>query len=813
MVSPFYVTEGTPFRPEVILWLEMPDELVLQFRLIDPKEPPVSFGSTLLETMKSPLVGPPRRPEVVRVSDGLLAEEVRRILPEAEVVVAPTPELDQMLRNFAESGAGDDDREEPSYFEEGRVGKEAVEGLFRSAELLYKLAPWKVAADSLVLRVDIPDYGVEGACLSIIGALGQSLGLILFPSLADFDSFLEQAELPRRRGAPIDMGSSARCLNFEVGSDLPPRMLREALDHGWPVAGPKAYPIVYHHDRDGMLRPLTERDVRIMAACAVSLCAFYGKHRELFKQDEPEPICESYFDADDVEVRFTLPARAADLFQVNQPRRSRRGAATRPAVGRNQPCPCGSGKKYKLCCLPKESPEARDGTRDGQRDGQRDARRSAQRDAHRGAQPDAEEAPAAVHDLDHRLVERMDRYARSRFGPDWMARPARIFNDLSMPGALAGPWAFHHHRFDGKPIAEWFLIEQGSRVPEEDLRWLLAQRAAWLSIWEAVEVDPGRGLVLKDLLTGETRSVYEVSASKTLKRRDALLARVVDHRGQSVLCGVYHRSLPPRDAADVVERAQEKLRRKSEVPIERLRGEAIGRFLIQCWEEAIEEAELRASRPPELRNTDGDPLLFTIDHFAIDSTDRAEVRRRLAAIEGMEAESELRDPEPKDAEQVHVYTRPGNPMHAGWENTVIGRAVVKRNELRVETNSVKRADALRALVETSLGSLIRHRAREHADPLARLREDGPPEKPSAPRQASEEEDQLLLAVKAKHYADWIDQPIPALGNKTPRAAVRTKAGRQEVDLLLKECENCEARVPAGRRFDFSSIRRELGLGG
>ena len=23
-------------------------------------------------------------------------------------------------------------------------------------------------------------------------------------------------------------------------------------------------------------------------------------------------------------------------------------------VGRNDPCPCGSGKKYKHCCLPKE---------------------------------------------------------------------------------------------------------------------------------------------------------------------------------------------------------------------------------------------------------------------------------------------------------------------------------------------------------------------------------------------------------------------------------------------------------------------------
>jgi len=29
-------------------------------------------------------------------------------------------------------------------------------------------------------------------------------------------------------------------------------------------------------------------------------------------------------------------------------------------TGRNDPCPCGSGKKYKKCCLPKEK-EARRG--------------------------------------------------------------------------------------------------------------------------------------------------------------------------------------------------------------------------------------------------------------------------------------------------------------------------------------------------------------------------------------------------------------------------------------------------------------------
>ena len=32
---------------------------------------------------------------------------------------------------------------------------------------------------------------------------------------------------------------------------------------------------------------------------------------------------------------------------------------TTPIVGRNEPCPCGSGRKYKQCCLDKDETKAR----------------------------------------------------------------------------------------------------------------------------------------------------------------------------------------------------------------------------------------------------------------------------------------------------------------------------------------------------------------------------------------------------------------------------------------------------------------------
>ncbi|WP_238374901.1 SEC-C metal-binding domain-containing protein, partial [Aggregatibacter actinomycetemcomitans] len=42
--------------------------------------------------------------------------------------------------------------------------------------------------------------------------------------------------------------------------------------------------------------------------------------------------------------RSTAPNRIASFSQTEKPKRK---------VGRNDPCPCGSGKKYKKCCINK----------------------------------------------------------------------------------------------------------------------------------------------------------------------------------------------------------------------------------------------------------------------------------------------------------------------------------------------------------------------------------------------------------------------------------------------------------------------------
>lgn len=773
LTPPFFITDrDEPYRPTLVVWMELPYRLVVGHDVVEPEASSGAVGRTLLTALERPLVGPARRPARVRVQDASLVREIREVLgDEIPIDVAPTPELDELIEAMpAEITAGD---EEASYFEGGRVSPEVVAKLFSAARLLFGLEPWKMAHDGQVLRMDIPALGVDGACVSIIGALGENPGVLIFPSLEGYEAFRRAAEGPRSQRGPVDLGTGWVALSFECGADLPKPMRREAAKHGWPVASTEAYPLVERWERDGAPRPLRERDVEIAAACASSLSAFFLRNGALFASDEIEPVCESFFDEDDREVWFTAPYEAFPEFDIVEPGPPGPEPRFQQKVSRNDPCPCGSGRKYKKCHLPRG-----------------------------GAESAAERVKSRLHDLDARMVRALWQFADKRFGDAWRCFEDD-FQDADEALQLSVPWSVYTFRVDGRTVLEAYLEARGKRCSAAERAWLAAQQAAWLSVWEVTEADPGKTLTLRDLLSGETRCVLEAGASQMLVARDALLARVVDHDGVSLLCGAHPRELPPFDAAEVVRRARGRLRRKRAVPVERLRDEAFGRYLIRRWEESVAQLDEARENAPELQNTDGDPLLLTTDHFEIASGARPAVEARLAALEGVEPAEAGEDP------LVYVFLRPGNEQHTSWDNTVIGRASVSDQTLELETNSRERADALRERVEAACGARIRHRAREHADALSTMV--ASPERGPAPEPPPPELEQLLAEFKQRHYADWPDQSLPALGGKTPREASRTAGGRAALDVLLKDMENQEQRSPSGPACDFSEIRRALRL--
>ena len=740
LLPPFFVEDqDEPVRPELVIWMDS-DGLVVGQELLSPEDEEGALARTLLEAIERPLVGPRRRPSTIRVADRSLAAEVRaavgRRIP---VRVAPTPELDELLDVMAESLSAEHGGEGPdaSYLENGRIPPETVAALFAAAESLHRASPWVVVTDDQVLRLDIPAYEVEGACITIIGNLGESFGVLIFPSFAGYLAFAALAgQSSRPEGGRPDFGTSWLALNFERGADLPASMRREVAAHGWPVASADAYPHVARFDHDGTPYPTRPRELEIAAATAAAFSRFFAAHQDLFERDDIDPVCESYTVLGGVEVRLTAPAGLPPL----------------------------TGHGAEL-----------------------------------GQDPPGEGRPHPIHELDFALVTELEDFALERFGDEWLGF-VRDFEDPLGTVQLASPWSVFHYRVDRATVLEAYLRSPPRDLSPVERGWLEAQRAAWLSVWEVVAVESGASLTLHDLLSGEERFVHESGASASLVLRDAVLGRVVDHAEGSFLCGMHPNALPPWDAAEVVRRARGRLRRRRKVPVGRLRDEGVGRYLIRRWEEAVDWIEAQSGVLPELRNNDGDLLLLTTDHYRFEPAARPAVEAGLAAMEGVDP------PAGGDADPVYVFFPPGGAQPDDGQRTVTGVARFTEASLRVDTNSLERADALRARIEAACGSEIRHRAREHADPTS----DAAPFLPPGSAPAVPVPDEIVHELKRRHYADWPDHPLPALDGMTPREAVRTVDGRAAVDNLLKEMENQEQRAP-GPPFDFSALRRALGL--
>lgn len=441
---------------------------------------------------------------------------------------------------------------------------------------------------------------------------------------------------------------------------------------------------------------------------------------------------------------------------------------------KNAPCPCGSGKIYRKCCG-------------------------------RGAAPSSAARPAASHKLDMKLVTRLLRFAREELKTRW--RPRREFpweTDLDSPQMLAFvPWALFRLEVDGRPAVAWYMEAHGTALSPEERCWLEAQSKAWLSFWEVTAATPGVGVEARDLLTGENRFVQEVLASKLLVKGDAILTRVVDFENCSVFAGMFPRPLPPEVSKSVVETAREAFEvRSGSISVDRLREPDADFTLVEIWEEAIEELSRRPL--PKLQNTDGEAMLMTTDTFRMNARSVAEVDRRLSALDGAQ-----RDEDGAGGVTV-TFTRPGNRMNPSWPNTVIGMAKLKEDALLLETNSLKRADALRGLVEGTCPGLLEHEGRRHMDPPQMLKEHrsaGPPVAFSS----SPEAHKALREFKKKHYESWAAEAIPALGGLTPEQAARRPKDRERLLQLLKGMEYREQRQPEPERYDFSILREQLGL--
>ncbi|MGK2962864.1 MAG: hypothetical protein ACSLFK_12055, partial [Gemmatimonadaceae bacterium] len=411
----------------------------------------------------------------------------------------------------------------------------------------------------------------------------------------------------------------------------------------------------------------------------------------------------------------------------------------------------------------------------------------------------------------------MLKFSRQRFGDDWLDSATTAYcgsadGEISEHEAqLLIPWAIYHLPAGerGISVARHFREENARRLSRDERDIIDAQLQSWLSIWEIREVVPGVGMSLVDMLTGEECFVHEISGSADANPRDALLMLITTAGEVSFGSGTHPQPLAPRDSARVAREIRRICRvRTKPIGTDRLRDVNIQIKLIHVWRDEVERARMRP--PPKLTNTDGDELILTTDHFDILGSDHSALLSRLVMLPGAS------EPEPDEhdkRETVIVMTKAGNARMKSWDNTIIGRIIVRAKRLQVETNSTRRADTLRDLLTSELGDLLRYRLRSDVsqEELRRTAMKAPTGQTRKGTEMAPDLTALVREFRERHMLGWLDEEIPALGGLTPRAAAVSPRSREALELLLREFENHEARLPAGERFDIDRLRTELDM--
>jgi len=107
-----------------------------------------------------------------------------------DVVCGPTPEVDVILAMMRERLDADSEVEQ-SYLSPD-IAPDAMAAFFRATAALFRAKPWKtVPSDASLLSVTIDALGMQDAVLSVIGQLGQSLGLLLFAGRDAFEAYVD----------------------------------------------------------------------------------------------------------------------------------------------------------------------------------------------------------------------------------------------------------------------------------------------------------------------------------------------------------------------------------------------------------------------------------------------------------------------------------------------------------------------------------------------------------------------------------------------------------------------------------------------
>jgi hypothetical protein len=423
---------------------------------------------------------------------------------------------------------------------------------------------------------------------------------------------------------------------------------------------------------------------------------------------------------------------------------------------------------------------------------------------------------------------------------------ATVGEDLFMSTVWACAFEdFLTREFDeGGNAIDDYLKRRGWKETASVRTYMAALRNSTMSLYEVSDIVRGASFRARDLIRGgEPILISEKSATRALKPWDRIAARVVQvgsktQIGGGVLTFDHEMSEAFIEAVHNFEKlSNETLSDKEKQEL----AEAIGPDFDEAAIADLSPTErLRAMNPmfttfwlidlidrtnapaiPDLRNAEGDELVMCEVRYPLAAGATTDDIRAV-----LEACPELRPASATSWNWISrekPASRPGEPSQQSltfetWHEDgvlVLGNVELEDKALVLGVNSRQRSDLGHTLLSGILGRRVGQPSveTESVEQIMASRAAAAPQKLDIP----EEEHRAIIHDQLdRHYRSVLDEPVPALGGETPRAAVETESGRVKVAEWLKLMENRTAKSgehnSAMASYSFNWLWTELGIG-
>jgi hypothetical protein len=487
-------------------------------------------------------------------------------------------------------------------------------------------------------------------------------------------------------------------------------------------------------------------------------------------------------------------------------------------IGRNQKCPCGSGTKYKKCCL-KNNNIVPASVLEYQRSLKTYNKLS---NAYRDLEKHLETFTLEFISKDT-IAEALDEFFCFPDDPDFITeeimercqdlyRPWLLYNWNCLPDTKIDA----ENREEYLCIANAFLTDNMHNIDKTHKALINSMSYVPYSFWEVVDVELGKTVTLKNIMTGITLTALEKLASESLLPRHIIFGRVVSVENICMLAGMGRTIVPQEMKAGIIQ-----LRKIIADDLSTITDTG----LID-WELELRELYLDIENilynPPKISNTDGDPLEHHKLVFEI--TDPDFVFNSLAPLNVADTLENMKQHAKTDAKGRILkaditWTKEGNTKIASYDNTIMGEIKINEKKLTIQVNSAERSEIIRKKVEKKLGSNAKFKVDVIEDMEAVMQKFD--ENSFQEEQAKHDElmknpeiRKQVEQMHAKHWDSWIDTPLPALGNISPRNAMKSPDDKEALEALLYSMvtpKGSDKFLNELNKKGVEKVKKELGI--